>query len=427
MGILQKLTKRKKTSETAEIVDTGGTYIARESPAINLILKIAAVVCAFVIWMYAMTVDSPTFETTFSGVPVTIENVESTGLSVISGYNSLVDITVQGKKSEINRISVSDIKASADVSEIKTSGRYTLSIAVQLPGGITLKSKSADNITVYMDKTVSAAVPVTVKLSGWMLDEGYELGDAIPNISEITVTGPTAVLDQIASAQITLSPGHIQNTVTISDTLTLVNAAGEPITNPYVKMQTSEVEVTLPVYVYRDVPLTVDYKYGLYNEENVTISISPSSIRLKGEAGAFNGLNEIKIATIDEKKTVSDTLTEPVTIPAGIINVYGIANATITIQHIGTGTKDIIINQFDIVNPNALACELQTDSITVTVRGPETLLKYVNASSLRATVDLSYLSDASGTIMVPVTLELSGALAQKVYPLGDYKVSVRVN
>ena len=69
--------------------------------------KIMSVLIAFILWFYVMAVESPVNEKTFRSIPITIEQTDSE-LSLYSGYNTTVDITVSGKKSELNQISDSD-------------------------------------------------------------------------------------------------------------------------------------------------------------------------------------------------------------------------------------------------------------------------------------------------------------------------------
>ncbi|MDD4772962.1 MAG: CdaR family protein [Eubacteriales bacterium] len=400
-------------------------YRTNEPRIPDIALKILAVVIAFIIWYYAMATDSTTFTRTFVAVPVDIIN--ETGFSVISGYDNTVDITVQGKKSEINKLTNEDIAAYADLGSVDTAGRHTVSINVSMPGNVSLTGKSADSISVYMDNTVTKTVPVTVVVVNYMIDNGYELGSPTPNIGEIKVEGPDGVLDKIVSAQVSLKLGHITNSVTVTDTLTPVDAEGNNVTNPYIRMLTTEVEVTVPVYITRNVPLQVGFKYGYFNDETVKITISPRSLLVRGDPKTINSFNQIIITTLDEKKIVTDNISEAIVLPEGVINVYGYETATIGIEHIGTDTKEIVIEKFNVINPENLSYELLDEFITVKVRGPSSSLPYISDVSVRASVDLSGYSNVSGTSSVAVNIEITGLYKTWVYEVGEYKTSVRIN
>ncbi|MHB1151014.1 MAG: CdaR family protein [Eubacteriales bacterium] len=414
----------KNLYEEHEIINKG-EYKVKDSRFSDAALKILAVIIAFIIWLYAMAMDSPTFTRTFGAVPVDIINV--TDMSIISGYDNTVDITVQGKKSEINKLEINDIVAYADVGKNETAGRHILSINVSLPGYVTLTGKSADSISVYMDNTVTKTVPVTVVAKNYMIDNGYELGSATPSITEINVEGPGGILEKIVSAQVSLKLGHITNSVTVTDTLTLVDSDGNAVTNPYIKMLTTEVEVTVPVYITKYVPLEAGYKYGYFNDNTVKVTITPPSLRIKGDPVIINSINKIIIYTIDEKKFITDNISQAINLDEGVINVSGIDTAKISIEHIGTETKEIVVDDFNVINPNNLNYELLDSFIIVKVRGPSSSLPYLTDASIKATVDLSGFSNASGTSSVAVTIEISGMYKTLVYEVGEYKTSVKIN
>lgn len=418
-----KKADEKNLYEEHEILNQGG-YKIKENRLSDIILKVLAVIIAFIIWFYAMAMDSPTFSKTFGAVPVEIIN--DTEMSVLSGYDNTVDITVQGKKSEINQLEIKDIIAYANVEQDVSAGRHTLSINVSLPGNVTLTGKSADSISVYMDNTVSKTVPVTVVAKNYMIDNGYELGSPTPNITEIKVEGPGGVLDKILSAQVSLKLGHITSSVTVTDTLTLVDSEGNTVTNPYIKMPITEVEVTVPVFISKVVPLEVRFKYGYFNSSTVKVTVTPADLRIKGDPKIINSINQIIIATLDEKKIVSDNVSQAINTIDGVINVFGIETATITIEHIGTDTKDIVVDNFNVINPDNVDYELLDSFINVRVRGPYSSLPYITNASIRATVDLSGFSDVSGTSSVAVSIEITGLYKSQVYEIGEYKTMVKI-
>ena len=101
--------------------------------------------------------------TTVSGIPVQLIESSDTVLSVISGYNNTVDVVLEGKKGTIRSITADDIKATADVSAITTSGRHTVAVNITAPDGTNVVSQSLSSIFVYLDSTTSVSVPVRVR------------------------------------------------------------------------------------------------------------------------------------------------------------------------------------------------------------------------------------------------------------------------
>lgn len=71
---------------------------------------------------------------------------------------------MEGKKGTIRSITADDIKATADVSAITTSGRHTVAVNITAPDGTNVVSQSLSSIFVYLDSTTSVSVPVRVLL-----------------------------------------------------------------------------------------------------------------------------------------------------------------------------------------------------------------------------------------------------------------------
>ena len=89
----------------------------------------------------------------------------------------------------------------------------------------------------------------------------------------------------------------------------------------------------MPVYAYKDLPISVSFKNGIYNSSNVSVKITPEIIRVKGDVDALADMNQYTVV-IDEKNVSSDiTVSEKINLPKGIENVDSIETVTIEIKH----------------------------------------------------------------------------------------------
>lgn len=413
------------TSESNIVENADQTH--SHSRASTIFLMVLSVLLAFAIWVYAKSVDTTLFEEEISGVVVQLENIDSIPFSVISGYNTTVSVTVSGKRADLRSLKASDINAWADVGFVTTAGIYTVPIHVSLPGGLTQTSLSADSIRVYLDNTVTVTVPVEVEMTDWVLDNAYELGDATTNPASISVSGPETVLNTVSCAKASVALGHITNTMTLSGRLTLVDENGERISNPYVKMATENVDVTVPVYMVREVPLRVECKYGYLNDETAEFQITPSTIRIKGEASVIAAIESIPLSVIDETKVLSNTLTRQIELPEQVINVAGITTAQVTITHRGTTQRTFAVNNIRVENAGDRQYLLTERAINVTVRMSNAVMPYITAENIVLTVDMSTLSDeTTGYVQIPATVSFENVYSYLLYAIGDYQVTVRV-
>ncbi|MGN1128884.1 MAG: hypothetical protein ACI4T6_08020, partial [Candidatus Flemingiibacterium sp.] len=104
----------------------------------------------------------------------------------------------------------------------------------------------------------------------------------------------------------------------------------------------------------------------------------------------------------------------------------GSRTASISITHKGTETRDVVVSNIAVNNPNNLIYTLEQSSITVRFRGTYSKLSLLSSNNITANVDLGYLTNASGTVEVPVTFTLADALSASVYEIGDYKLRVTI-
>lgn len=409
--------------------------ISSASPRKNhdWIPKALCLLFAFFIWLYVMQVDSPEHEEVFHSVSVELINTSvlegESGLSIYSGYGNMVDVTVIGKKSVINKLSSEDIRVNADVSDLKTAGFHSVSLKADLPAGLTLGSLSQNSIQVYCDEKASAVVDVRARLTSFTMASRLEMGELQTDYDTVVVSGPKTALSQISYALVTLDLGNVDASITATGKLSLMDSSGNRIENPYLRMSRSEVTVYVPVYTYKTLPLTVRYKYGYYNSENVNVTIQPSTLEVRGDPAVLDRLTEIVVATLDEKKIAGDvTQLAPLELESGLTAADGTENATIRVEHIGTYTHTFNVTDIDVTGAVGIRYEILDKSLSVTVRGTLEQLSRLKTTDFSAVVDLSgYSENSSGVIREPAVIRIDSTYAAGVYEIGDYSVQVKLN
>lgn len=395
--------------------------------------KIACLFLSFVIWLYVMQVDSPEHEETIYSVGVTLTNTSllegKQGLSVYSGYGNTVDVTVIGQKSQISKLSVEDIRITADVSQITTAGSHSVPIEVELPAGLSLSSVSQSTIPVYCDEKASIVVDVRARISSFTMASRLEMGELETDYDTIIVSGPREALDEIGYALVVLELGAVDASVTASGKLTLMDKNDMAIENPYLRMSRSDVTVHVPVYTTRTLPLRVSCKYGYFNEENVEITVTPSELTVRGDPEILDAMTEILVTTLDEKK-ISGDITQMVQLelPGNLAAVDGTENVILQLSHINTYAIAFTVTDIDVIGATDIDYEILDKSISVTVRGTLEQLRQLKTNDFSAIVDLSgYSPQSSGVIRETARIRIDSADAENVYEIGEYTVQVRLN
>jgi len=162
----------------------------------KIIPVLLSVLCAISLWLYVMSVESPLDNNTFYGVNVELRNetvLKKNSLSVFSGQNTSVNVTVTGKKSLLNRLRAEDLVAYVDVGNITEAGEYGLDIKLDPVEGVTLSGLSVNKVTVFVESMVTKYVPIDAEISysgGVTTGLGYSMGTpSILATSSIT-SGP---------------------------------------------------------------------------------------------------------------------------------------------------------------------------------------------------------------------------------------------
>lgn len=414
------------------VAEAGGDYKVKTKKYQNLIAKVLCVLAAIVLWFYVVGTNTAIEERDFNSIPVTVENLDTigAGMSVISGDDYTVDLTLSGAKAELDKLSAEDIKAYVDVGGITESGEHTLEVHIALPKGISVVRQSSNMVRTYIDESISVPVPVVVKPL-YTIENDFELGIPEPDVETVNVTGPKAQLENVSHALVTVDLGRINKSVTATATPVLYDKSGAEITGTYIKMQTREISVRIPVYTYKEVPLKADYVHGYYTSSNVKIAFSPERIKLKGDPDVLAAIGSVPI-TIDETQITEDCTLE-LEIPEldGTDNVSGTTRAKVTIEHRNTTTANMTVT-VSVANNNNISHMLESSTIDVTFRGTKTQLDLLpkSADDIRAVVDLDAipadLADTSQPVSVPVTVTVDGALAGRVYAVGTYEMKVMI-
>ncbi len=418
----------KKKNSQILLDDASSSRAVKHSRIVDFIAKILCLVGAFCLWFYAMSSDGVMIEKDYT-VPVSIEKendlYSQTGWSVLSGKDSNVVVTLKGKRNFINRVTEEDLYAYVDISSVEKAGRQNLEIRFDIPTECELVNSSVSELVLYVDKKVSKNVPIEVVYSDYTISSQYQLDDPILSINEIAVTGPESELRNVASARTVLKLGNVTQTLNSVGVLKLVNEAGNEINSSYLTMSTTSVGVTVRLFTEKEVPLKVSYKHGYFNNENVTVDISPKTIKLRGEPSVLDKIDSINVATLDEKQYATDLKQVlPLELPDDVISVGAEKEITIDVKHKNTTTRKISVDNIILTNDGSAKYALQTTSINIDLRGPHDLIQSITSDNITVVVDMNNYKSVSGVIVVPTTISFSAEYTGSVYELGTYDVKV---
>lgn len=419
---------------TAEHHSTSGVPGTGRS---SVLPKILCVLAAFVLWIYVMQVESPEYEYEITAVPVELENAralqDESGLSVYAGSGNRINITVAGKKSIVTKLTADDIKATADLSRIKDAGRQSLEVTVDLPEDVTLVAGEPSSVTVYVDETESRSLPISVKFKDdFVIEAPYEFGKPTTDIDTVTVTGPKMRLNELESAAVSIELASPKSTFTTSADIMLVDSRGNSVDLGYFSMSETKVSVTVPIYLTKEYPIQVKFKNSLIDPSLVRVTCEPEVLKIKGDAAKLEGDTlPFEAIEIDETSILTTPYTETrnITLGDGLTLISDTTQVKITVEYDSSiRTKEIKVSDIKVTgNHSDSKCEIISDSLTVTLRGPAAQLEKVKASDITALVELDGLDpETVGNISRPASIKIDAEDAGGVFAIGSYPVQIKL-
>ncbi len=411
----------------SDLSSGGGEGLARD-PRMkkgDIIALVLSVLVALSLWFYVMAVDSPDAEQDFTGVSVELrgeyEMRAEKGWSLITTGSRTVDLMLRGKKSLLSGLSSEDILAFVDLSKIESAGRSELPIEYELPEGVTCLSEKS--MAVEVDELLEQRVPVEPVLTSYSTGTDYAVGSLQCNTAEITVSGPARELARVASARaiVDMENRALTDSFTATVMPVLCDENGQPVVSDALSFNVDNVAVTVPVYLYKTVDLTLDYKYGYFTSDNIALTIDPASIRVYGAPATVSSLRSITLATLDETTVTDDMLSKyTIPLPAGVTAADGTQDATVTLHHVGTTVRTVTVQSSDIVihGGEGLNYRIKEPSVDLRLRCDEDRAATLTAADLAVSIDLgTALDKTEGTIQKTLTVGIPGGASPEIYLL----------
>ena len=405
-----------------------------------------AIVISVTLWVYVVAVENPEGEVELNNIPVTFsgEDVLRENYNLIltdSNTASGVTLKFHGKLSDLNKLREkrSELGVTINVSHLRSAQDYQLTFDlsdVTLPtslsySDISLRKTSPSEVEITLENLLRTKVPVKVQ-QNVVLAEHYMTGTLSKNYEEISVEGPESLVSQISYAQAILERENVNQSIDATLPLTLIDKSGNIVSSPTITCSTSEIAVSLPVLMYKEVPLAASFVYGGgITESNVVHEITPKSVRLSGEAAALEPVQSISLSNIDlaSLPTNSEVITRSIPVPAGCTLVSGEAQeAEVSVQIKNKTIKRVRVSSsnFQYLGlPDDMAPVPKTTVLSVVVRVDEADADRFTEDNIRVQVDFTGLS-LSKNMTVPVKIYVDGFEGAGVVTDSEYSILVDV-
>lgn len=396
---------------------------------------VVSVLISIVLWLYVVNVENNEIDITVPNVPVTFIGADDIladrQLLVKDQEAQSVTLELRCKRSLYAKMKAENFDVTVDLTDIRSTGVHDRIYNVELPEDVSEKdvliiSRKPEYITVEIARLGSKQVPVHGLLNGGAA-EGYMVKQLEFSPEMITVSGPEEIISRIDHAAVTVDRENLSKTITETKKYELLDKDNNPVVSDRIDTDVDAVNVTVPIVMYKDVPLSIDIiEGGGAKESNAIIDIRPKVITLAGDAEILEGINVITLGAIDLADfETSYSETFQIKINNELENVSKTSEATVSVDLRGLTVKHVQAKNISCINvTEGYRATVKTLFLDVKIRGPEGVVKLVDTYNISVFADLADLGDYVGNKQVPAKVYVDGY--EDVGVIGSYDVVISV-
>jgi YbbR domain-containing protein len=211
----------------------------------NLAWFLGCLGIAFIVWMVATTQLNPVEERRLrDSIPIRVTPDEGLVITNDNEFSTTASVLLRAQQSVWELLAGDDVIVWADLSGLGP-GEHTVPLQAQTVRAARVVDISPAQITVELEAIASKLVEVRPQLNG-TLPPGYVLlSEPVLDVTQVTVTGPASLVEQVAAVQVPINQSQIRGPVEDFARPVPVDADGNTVSD--VSVDTQVVGVTLEV------------------------------------------------------------------------------------------------------------------------------------------------------------------------------------
>jgi YbbR domain-containing protein len=379
-----------------------------------------SLVAAAMVWASAVSAADPIQQQAFpEPIPIELTGLAE-DLVVLGEVPSEGLAVVRAPESVWARITSDAVHLEADLSGL-TAGQHEVEVRARVDfGPARVTSVDPEAITLTLEPLATRVVPVQVRTLGTPA-VGYRVETPNAEPDEVTVSGPTSVVAQVAQALAEVSLGGLRQDVDQTVQLLPVDPSGQTVAG--VRVEPSEVQVSARVVQlggYRDVAVKVIIEGQVEPGYWVTrITVSPPVVTVYSADAesvvVLPGFVETEpLVLTGASADLSRRLT--LSLPEGVAPV-GEQTVLVDVGIAAIESSLTVTRQLEIqgLGPGLYASP-SPDTVSVILSGPLAVLERLTLSDVRVVLDLRDMGIGTHQVAPEVVVLPSGLVAQAILP-----------
>lgn len=374
----------------------------REKIVKNLGMKLLSLAIAIIVWIVIVNIDNPTVTKLFRDIPVEIinENVVKSKekvYSVVEG--STVDILVKGRKSVLDYIKASDLRAVADLRNLTFTNAVPILPSCTKSNAVECSLGDIKTLKISLEDMSTKQFKVTPVQKG-IPEDGYFIGSMKVKPNMIQVSGAKSQIAKIDQIRVDADVSNAMKDFTTTGKPKAYDADGRILDISGFTFSSKKVAVFCDILQTKQVSILLSPQ-NAPEREKILLEYEPKQITIAAETEILKKMNRIVIP-IDLTK-IEEKLETELNIVEYLPKNIQLADKTHSIvvraqrqQKPQEQTKVISFStdQIGIENLESnLQVQFEENQVEVAVSGLENKLKALSVEALKPILNCKGLND----------------------------------
>ncbi|MCJ7667509.1 MAG: CdaR family protein [Anaerolineae bacterium] len=387
---------------------------------IDLSSALIALILALTIWVVAMREQNPMVQDHFpQGIPIEVVN-KGEDLLILGDFEEEVTLLIRAPQKVWGDLGAEEFHAYIDLADLGV-GTHEAPVKVQHPGAVRVVEKSPDVVSITLDKAARRQFGVRVNILG-EVPVGYKYGVSVVTPSQVVVSGPQSLVDQVEAVVIDLQLRGEKATIEKAFEPWPQNRIGGTVSG--VEISPPQVMVQLPIEQesgYRDVSVKVVTQGTVASGYWISdIRVNPSTVTVYGDPQRVSqllGFVETELVDVEGAKT-NLTRSVGLVLPEDI-SLLGVGRVLVRIS-----VSPVLGGQTIRVSPTlqglapGLGATVSPEMVEVILAGPLADLSALQAGDVQVLLDLLDLGPGtykiSPQVVKPDSLEVQSIVPDQL-------------
>ncbi len=369
----------------------------KETLTRNLGLKLLSLFMAILTWLIILNIADPVKERPFNDIEVTVINENALAqkdkvYEVVSG--NTVNVTIRAKRSVLESLSKSDIKAVADLSELSVVNAAEIKVTV--PGherDIVEKTQNISTMKVSLENLQTEQFRINVVANGEVAS-GYYVKEKLASPNMIQVSGAETVVSKIKEVVVEVDVAGKRQSFTDTAVPKVYDNNGTLMDSDKLNLSVEEVEVTVNLLQTKTVGLYIEVTGEPYpGYKYVDIEYEPKQVVIAGEKDELDKVPIIngEYNITNKREDFEDQVNITDFIKNDVILIDDNQTAAIKVKIERMDSKDLSYDSSEIELrniPSGMEAKTAASNMHVILYGNNDYLNMLNKYNLKPYIDL---------------------------------------